>query len=705
MKNFAAAIFLLFLLSISGFAQTATPTPVDDDEKEIIRISSELVLTDALVLDKNGKQVTDLTAEDFEVLQDGKPQKITNFGYYTNGKSTVANESQQKSKTDKKALPLPPVSVRSNQGRIITFVIDDGNCFATPDGLASARDAMKKFIGEQMLPDDKVAIYRTRGGSSLLQMYTSNKEVLRRIVNKVSWFPSGCGSAFEDARNNSIGRSNPSDSVALNPNDIDKKNKEAIASEESRDKIKGTVGVLSFIIDRLKNLPQRKIVFFISEGIPIPFGSDAMDSLREVTDKASRSSVAFYTMSEKGLTVPGMIEARDDVDSSQTTDVSQARIDEERQLNDGLAYLAYSTGGKFIRNKSFLDAEIGKILDAERGYYLIGYQPDDETFKGKDFHKIEVRLKRTDLTVISRKGFYGRAETETRPKLKSENSTMYQAISSPLRENGMDIRLTMLVENTPAEGGLIRALFHVKGQDLTFTDESDGTKKVVLDVVAVLLDEKGKVIEELNRTYPIRIPKQGVQTVLQNGLDYSTDIAVKKSGFYSLRLAVRDAVSKRLGSAGDFVEIPDVKKGGFSMSGLVTTDITKEGKPLLPKTRAASAAFAPVFVNSIPAIRQYQAGTALAYIYNIYNAKFDAATKQPKLIKQVRLYKDGKLLADTGEKPLELQPQADASRISDYAFLRLNQNMEAGEYILQIIIRDATANKTASQWIDFEVIK
>jgi VWFA-related protein len=708
MKNFASAIFLLFLLSITGFAQTPTPTPVDDDEKEIIRISSELVLTDALVLDKDGKQVTDLTAEDFEVLQDGKPQKITSFGYYTAGKTTADNQSQQKTKTDKKALPLPPVSVRSNQGRIITFILDDGNCFATPIGLSNARDGMKKFIDEQMLPDDKVAIYRTRGGSSLLQMYTSNKEVLKSIVNKVSWFPGyyECGSFFVDAKNDSINRSNPnSGSGGLNTNDNDKQFKKAIASDNTRYQTFGMIQVFDFVIDRLKNLPQRKVVFFISEGIQIPLGGEVIDSLRVITDKASRSSVTIYTMSEKGLTVPGMIEAADNVLPSETTALSEGRMEEERNLNDGLAYLAYSTGGRFIRNMNKLEKGIRDVLDQERGYYLIGYQPDDETFKGKEFHKIEVKLKRDDLKISSRKGFFGRTETETRPKLKTENTSMYQAISSPFRENGMDIRLTMLVENTPAEGGLIRALFHVKGQDLTFTDEADGTKKVVLDVVAVLFDEKGKVVEEFNRTYPIRIPKQGVQTVLQNGLDYSTDIPVKKSGFYSLRLAVRDTVSKRLGSAGDFIEIPNVKKGGLVMSGLVTTDITKAGKPLLPKTRLASAAFAPVFVSSIPSIRQYQAGTLLAYIYNIYNAKPDAATKQPKLTKQVRLYKDGKLLVDTGEKPLEIQPQADASRISDYAFLRLNQDMETGEYILQVVIRDTAANKTASQWIDFEIVK
>ena len=693
---FVLPFFLIFIFTFSVFSQTPTPEQQTD---EVIRISSKLVLVDTLVLDKNGNQVTDLSAEDFEIFQDGKPQEITNFSYVSGEKGISA----PKSNPNKKALPLPPISVRSNQGRIITFVLDDGNCLASPEGMATARDGMKKFINEQMLPDDKVAIYRTRGGSSLLQMYTSNKEVLKRVVNKVSWFPSGCGSAFEATRNDSTAKIITGEGKKSFESEDDKKFKEDVANIERNNYVRGSLGVLGFVIDRLQTLPQRKIVFFVSEGIPInQRDSTILDGLREIADKAIRSSVVFYTMSQKGLTIPGMFEARDEIADDS---IAEARIQEERSLNDGLSYLAYQTGGKFIRNRNFLETGIKEVLNTEKGYYLIGYQPDDDTFKGKDFHRIEVRLKRDDLRISSRKGFYGREEKETRPKYKNVNSPLYQAIASPFQENGMDIRLTTLVGNDAKSGNYIRALFHINGQDLTFTDEPNGMKKVTLDVVAVTLDEKGKVIEEFNRTYPIRIPERGVETVRQNGLDYSTDLPIEKPGFYSFRLAVRDEKSKRLASVGDYVEVPNLKKDKFFISGLLTTDITKDGKPLIPKNRSAEAAFAPVFLTTIPSIRQYKAGLPFAYIYNIYNAELDKVSNQPKLTTQFRLYKDGKLLVEGKEKPVEFENQPDISRIQDYGFLRLNENAEAGEYILQLIIKDTLAKKTSTQWIDFEVIK
>ena len=724
MKLLVSTAFLFFasFAAANVFAQNPQTSPTPDiskeqttNDNEIVRISSDLVLVDALVLDKTGKQVTDLTADDFEVFQDGKLQKITNFTYVNSenpASPVVANSS--KIKTDKKPLPVPPISLRSNRGRIITFVIDDGNCLATIEGTSNIRNGVKKFINEQMQPDDKVAIYRTRGGSSLLQMYTSNKEVLRRIVDKVIWLPSACGTSFDPYRDNSTFNAKETSGRTGAETFESKEDKEFRKANENRERqnqVIGSIGVMSFAIDRLKSLPERKVLFLLSEGILADFGTRANDALRELADKASRASVVVNTLSAKGLTIPGFLSAQDEVlpgitgGADQTTQARVDREEEERALNAGLAYLSYTTGGKYVSNKNFLDVEIKEILDTEKGYYLIGYQPDEETFKGKGFHRIEVRLKRPELKISSRKGFYGRADVKTVVKGKTAESPLYQAISSPLRENGMDIRLTTLVGSDAKDGNFIRAIFHVKGQDLTFTDEADGMKKVVLDVVVVALDEKGKVVEEFNRSYPIRIPKQGVQTVMQNGLDYSTDIPIKKSGFYSFRLAVRDNNSKRLGSAGDFVEIPDLKKTEFFMSGLITTAVTNDGKPLLPKSRPVDAAFTPVFMNSIPSIRQYSAGSVLAYSYNVYNAKPETATGQPKLTRQIRVFRNGKLVIEGKETPVEAVAGSNPSRTESYGFMKLNADIEAGEYFLQIVVRDTIANKTTSQWIDFEIVK
>ena len=89
-------------------------------------------------------------------------------------------------------------------------------------------------------------------------------------------------------------------------------------------------------------------------------------------------------------------------------------------------------------------------------------------------------------------------------------------------------------------------------------------------------------------------------------------------------------------------------------------------------------------------------------IFQLQTVKWLLKTKPGKLYR--KLYKNGKLLVQGNEKPADLEPQKDYSSIKDYGYLRLNQEMEAGEYILQLMVKDTLANKTVSQWIDFEVV-
>ncbi|MGI8642192.1 MAG: VWA domain-containing protein [Pyrinomonadaceae bacterium] len=209
----ARIIFLLCItlfVSVSVFAQTPTATPPTDDD--VVKITTKLVQFDAVVTDKGGNQVRDLNIADFEILQDGKPQKITNFSYI-NTESPAQSSPVTTIKNGKNVVLPPPVRVRpENGGRIVTFIVDDGNCTASQIGMTAAREALSKFVTEQMLPNDLVSIYRTRGGSSLLQQYTSDKTQLMRVARQIRWYPpqGSCdgygGDIFAAARVDSTGK-------------------------------------------------------------------------------------------------------------------------------------------------------------------------------------------------------------------------------------------------------------------------------------------------------------------------------------------------------------------------------------------------------------------------------------------------------------------------------------------------------------------
>jgi VWFA-related protein len=697
MKKLSFTIVCLGIFSISVFGQQPSPsaTPTEDNP---VKITTSLIQLDVVVTDKDGKPVMDLKPEDFKVLQDGKPETVTSLSYVN---SQTAERTQiTKEKGSMKVIAPPPANVRTKQGRIVTFVLDDGNCLATVEGTFNMRTSMKKFVDEQMLPDDRVAIYRTKGGTSLLQLYTSNKDALRQKIEKINLLtPGGCGSAFDPFHDQSTLK----EGVSFE-SDRDRKFKSENDARQRENQVIGTIGVLNFVVERLRNIPQRKIVFLLSEGIIADTETRTQDALREMADKAARSSVVINTMSSKGLTIPGMITSQDDVRPSQTDQLAADRIKEEQALNNGLSYLAYATGGTFVHDKTFLENEVKRILEAETGYYLLSYEPDEDTFKGKEFHHIEIKLTRPDLHVSSRKGFYGRTDKDSRPVYKTVDSALYQAIDSPLQANGMDLQLTILYGNSSSAGNFIRPIFHINGDDVTLTDEPGGTKKVALDVVAVTLDEKGKVADEFNRTYTTHVPKEGVDMVRQNGLEFVTDMSIKQPGVYSVRVAVRDKASGRLGSAGDFIDIPDVKKDRFFVSGLITTGVDGDSRPMTPESRPVNAAFSMVPTRSVPSIRQFSKGSVLAYVYTIYNAKISQPSGKPDLTRQLRLYSDGKLVFDMGERPLGTTMWNDPTRIEDFGTLRITDAVAPGEYALQIIIHDKTTDRRTAQWIDFEVL-
>ena len=205
MKEIFIALTLIFELSISANAQvpkapgtqsgdskareTSPQDPVRPSEEDVVRITTNLVQVDSVVTDGKGKPVTDLRADEVQILEDGKPQQITNFSYIALDAPVVTKSTPPPAKN---GVPAPPVRVRPDQvRRTIALVVDDlGLSF---ESAYYVRQALKKFLDQQMQPNDLVAIIRTGGGIGALQQFTTDKRQLYAAVEKVKWNPLGRG--------------------------------------------------------------------------------------------------------------------------------------------------------------------------------------------------------------------------------------------------------------------------------------------------------------------------------------------------------------------------------------------------------------------------------------------------------------------------------------------------------------------------------
>ncbi|HLL70256.1 MAG TPA: VWA domain-containing protein [Pyrinomonadaceae bacterium] len=729
----AAGCALVLSLIASGKSQqpaarpTPEPSPLSQNapsaDEEVVRITTNLVQVDAVVTDKEGRVVTDLRAEDFELLEDGRPQTITNLSFIPLEPAIAAgarDASLAPAAKDKNAPPAPaapPTRLRPEQVRRTMALVAGNLSFGTADAV---HDALKKYVDEQVQPNDLVAIISLFGSGGALQQFTTDKRQLVRAVGKVRWLPSSGLDAddVEAARRDDTYKMRPGGAGGF----------ESAETRATRERIDSTVGpfcqrvaapviALTHLVRRMRSLPGRKSVIYFSNGLSIGLGRGQGDlslcvynALRQLVDTAARSSVVINTIDARGVVNPYHISAQDDVAPGDTSALRAGRGAAFFESQNGLNFMAENTGGHFIHSKNDLNLALRRVFEDERGYYLIGYRPTEDTFKGKRFHDIKVRVRRPGLKVRSRSGFFSLPDGgETVPKTQgSGDRQLIAALASPVGGADVRVQLTSFFGNDPRAGSFVRSLLHINAQDITFTDEPNNFKKVVLDAAAVTIGEDGRIADEFNRTHTVRIGPDTFRHIMLHGLSYSADVPVKRAGAYQLRIVVRDAASGRMGASGQFIEVPDVRNKQFALSGLVLGEAVANGSPTLPPGASAEAALAPVPSPSHLSLRHFRPGATLAYSYVIYNPRLERADARPRLTTQARLFRGGREILTTPETPFDAGAQTDASRLNAGGTLTLPADAPHGSYLLQIVVNDGAPGKrrqTATQWIDFEIVK
>jgi len=198
MSRIPPILLFVLLLSLGVLAQQTDnsrprPTPSPEtgaqqssrsNDDEVVCITTNLVQVDAVITDKNGKLITDLRPDEVQIFEDGHQQKITNFSFVNPETST--SQPLPSAPPDKNAPPLPPTKMhREDVRRTIALVVDDlGLSFRST---YDVRNALKKFVDQQMQPGDLVAIIRTIGGIGALQQFTADKRQLHAAIERVNW--------------------------------------------------------------------------------------------------------------------------------------------------------------------------------------------------------------------------------------------------------------------------------------------------------------------------------------------------------------------------------------------------------------------------------------------------------------------------------------------------------------------------------------
>ncbi len=676
MRRLIKLIVVLALMVSLGASVLSRAQRDKNSNQDVIKISAELVQVDVVVTDKSNKPVSGLQRGDFELYDNGKLQNITTFAFEDSKTRRIEEDTEQ-------ARALPKAITVSELRRAMVFVVD--TLHMNPEDVYHTQKMLDDFIDKKMESGDLVLIISTAGGSGLFQQFTSDQRLLHRAVSQLRPFIF----SNEAVPRRSIATPSLPNSASNRGGGLAQGRGFGIPDQLEEFDVRSTLFTLNNVIKSLGKLPGRKIGVFISKGFRI-FQTQTTLDLADTTSRAQRANVIFYSIDPRGLDFNGL-SAADNVAGQDLSEALNQQRDDLFEAQSALNALALDTGGKFYRNNNDIKRGLDDILHINSSYYLLGFQPEAGKWDGK-FHKLKVVVRgRPELTVATRKGYSARTEKKDEYKITNPKvAEVVEAISSPLVRRDIDLQLTPFYRDNAKQEPITMTLLHIDATRLNFKQE-EGRYKTTLDMVGLVFDSKGNLADRFSNIIELNLLPKSHEEALKRGL-LSTRTMNLKPGVYQLRVFVRETDSGLIGTANNYVEIPDLKSDRLALSSIFTDAQAMSDQPGTDHSSTLSQ-------------RRYQRNSEITCLFLIYNAKSEK--NQPQLEMSLRVLKGGRVVFNGQPRPIHVfEGSTLPSRIITGGALKLN-NLAPGDYTLEVSVKDKlekkTSRSTARQEIDFSV--
>ncbi|HEY0006048.1 MAG TPA: VWA domain-containing protein [Pyrinomonadaceae bacterium] len=725
-RVYAGRLLFIALLSLSLCAQLALgqqKQPPQESADDVVRVTTELVQTDVTVVDKQGRFVDGLQLEQFELRVDGKPQPVSFFERVTAGSSV----EEERLAAARGGAPATPRKAKDNsgssieRGRTIIFYIDD--LHLKFDSLNRVKKSLLSFINNELGLDDTVAIASATGRIGFLQQFTNDKTVLRAAVARLQYksYDTRDGEippmAEHQALSIDLGDSSVTDyyvDVLIRENPMmTRRVAEELVKTRARNILQQAANVTASSLGPLEGLmriatgvPGRKLVFFISDGFLLDSrNSTVHDRLRKITGAAGRAGVVIYSMDAKGL-VTGMPDASEQGAVDTTGRLARASIGEAAASQDPLFTLALDTGGRAFVNSNALAPGIRQALTETSDYYLLAWRPDPETQRGGKYRKLEVKvIGHPEWTVHARRGFIvEEAKKDSKSKkqkkaAKSPDADLNAALGDLLPRKALPVFLNVSYIDTPEKGGIAYSAVQLDSTALSF-DSSNGEQTAVVDLLLAILNDQGKQVHSFKDHLSIAVDKTEATDLDRHSLgsNYQVQLA---PGLYQVRTAVREEKSGRIGSAIQWIEIPDLTKRRLAMSSLLIAERKMEtGLGEAKENQLGSNAASPVRASTN---RRVASTSRLRFVTFVYNAsRGPSGNAAPDVALQIQLFRNDQPILVNPLRKVSTKDVQDFSRLPYAAEIPLN-GLPAGRYVLVVIALDQTARSNTTQRIDFMV--
>jgi VWFA-related protein len=556
------------------------------NQDDVIRVNTELVQTDVMVFDKKGLFVDGLRPEQFALKVDNKPQPIAFFERV--GSGSLREESKAQANTGA-AMTNPSIVTH---GRVLIFFVDD--LHLAPDSLVRTRKALFEFIDKGMGNDDQVAITSSSGQIGFLQQFTDDKVALRAAVARLNYRANAKLDMDQPPMSEYIAlkiREGDEQAIIYYIQEIQKQNcfracsacpitcsvtpqsarllvlerAQQITMQAAPD-TDNTLRLLEGLMRSAGQLPGRKLVFCISDGFYLnDVKTGSRERIKRITDAAGRAGVIIYTLDARGIISESLDVTNNRPIDSKGMTVSSS-IGEISASQDGLNALAGDTGGRAFRNTNAPMAEwVDKVLDETSNYYLLAWRPDSDEQKRGKFNHIEASIiGRPDLKVRLRNSYFKTAplpilttkKKSEKDPTKAREDDMRAVIDAPLSQRQIPTELSLGFEQMPGVGTKVNATIQL-GRDALSFDLNDGKLVADLDIGGIFYDSKGKPVNSFVGRLKIFPAPESSSLTKRNQAVYSF-YAWLPAGLYQVRVGVRDLKSGHIGSAMQWIEIPNI---------------------------------------------------------------------------------------------------------------------------------------------------
>lgn len=666
------------------------------------------VLVDVVVRDRRGQPVRDLTAADFEVLEDGVPQKLGSFTPMFDRGGVVPLVATPTAPTTTESGGGP----RSDEPLVTALVFDQ----LSLQGRQLAIKAAESYLGTKEQTSSYFGVFVV--DLSLVQVapFTRNAAVLRAALTRAgSKEPASLGTDPQqraNAENRAAAAAQTAESAIAAGGQgtnaaVGGAPGEALLAEMQAEMIRGfdamandqqgyaATNALFSIVASLRRLPGRKSLVLFSEGIAVP---DAVQRLYTgVIDAANRANVAIYTVDAAGLRAESeQGKIRNQVNAAggggggilggTGGDPSGRALTKALENNEfvlrqdprtNLGELARSTGGLMFEGTNNLRPAFDRIEEDLHNYYLLGYTPANEKYDGK-FRTIQVKVNRPGVTIAARKGYFA-VRNSGATSFSATDAAALAALEQKPVPNAFPVRAGALLFPERGRPGLIPTVVEFRTAPIAFQPAADGkTYTSDFTVLVRFLDARNQVVRTISQHYEINGPIDQLERAKAGDVIFYREPELPP-GVYSMESIVHDALGNKASVRFSTVEIPKAADGALRMSSLMLVKRTEKAdekarridNPLIVKDTI-------LYPNLGDPVSK--ASKEVAFYYAVY----PGAGQTPE--SWIELMKNGQLVA---RLPIPSAAADAAGRMQQFGRIPLDQ-LEPGTYDLRAVVKQGS---------------